>query len=259
MKTSIWMGYVALGLLLFILLTSTILCSAYHHMSFLQWMYVAFTLLVLKGIIWIVGCSSRPFPVIEYICQASHPFLLPIMSLVELKGVTLFSLTFGLCWHTILSAFFISAMTTDFIAVFCHCILLSVDNYDQDRNYADVRLEEDSEDNYEKLSLIEIQELNLQTMAEEPNEETKEENITEDIEQVDDSQTNHQPRTKRHNSSQCTICQLVIHVGEMYRTLPCQHKFHQRCIDQWLMRRATCPNCKKIVCPTRHLSVISTR
>ena len=42
----------------------------------------------------------------------------------------------------------------------------------------------------------------------------------------------------------CGICACFVTVGEMIRTIPCGHAFHQTCIDRWLLRqRTTCPTC----------------
>ncbi|CAG9481623.1 zinc finger, C3HC4 type, putative [Plasmodium vivax] len=45
--------------------------------------------------------------------------------------------------------------------------------------------------------------------------------------------------------SKCSICLNDFQVGECVRTLLlCSHTFHKSCIDLWLVRSATCPNCK---------------
>jgi hypothetical protein len=46
----------------------------------------------------------------------------------------------------------------------------------------------------------------------------------------------------------CPVCQSEWEAGDEVRILPCEHQFHTKCIDQWLMRhRASCPLCKKDV------------
>lgn len=48
--------------------------------------------------------------------------------------------------------------------------------------------------------------------------------------------------------SDCTICQESIKKGDQFRRLPCgvtvNHCFHKDCIDPWLSRNSTCPNCR---------------
>lgn len=41
----------------------------------------------------------------------------------------------------------------------------------------------------------------------------------------------------------CSICLDKFQKGEKIRITPCQHKFHLPCIDNWLMRKGSCPNC----------------
>jgi E3 ubiquitin-protein ligase ATL10/75/76/77/78 len=43
----------------------------------------------------------------------------------------------------------------------------------------------------------------------------------------------------------CVICLCPVEFAERVRTLPsCNHRFHRCCVDQWLLRCASCPTCK---------------
>ncbi|GAQ87029.1 RING/U-box superfamily protein [Klebsormidium nitens] len=42
----------------------------------------------------------------------------------------------------------------------------------------------------------------------------------------------------------CSVCLENVTEGELVRTLPCLHGFHQKCVDRWLRQQATCPVCK---------------
>jgi len=42
----------------------------------------------------------------------------------------------------------------------------------------------------------------------------------------------------------CSVCLEAFCEGDSVRTVPCFHTFHERCINDWLSRRAICPICK---------------
>ena len=42
----------------------------------------------------------------------------------------------------------------------------------------------------------------------------------------------------------CTICYDNLQSFQIIRTLNCQHKFHQKCIDKWLENKINCPVCR---------------
>ncbi|CAK7343576.1 unnamed protein product [Dovyalis caffra] len=46
-------------------------------------------------------------------------------------------------------------------------------------------------------------------------------------------------------ATECPICLGEFVVGEKVRVLPkCNHGFHVRCIDTWLLSHSSCPNCR---------------
>jgi len=59
---------------------------------------------------------------------------------------------------------------------------------------------------------------------------------------------NYQRVTKEEVSEDntCCICLASYKQGEGKRTLGCEHSFHKKCIDKWLMTSKTeCPICRK--------------
>lgn len=59
-------------------------------------------------------------------------------------------------------------------------------------------------------------------------------------------------------NSQCMICVEPFGRGETLRTLPCLHRYHKKCIDEWLHRSSTCPICKHDVTETNFQSSATT-
>lgn len=53
--------------------------------------------------------------------------------------------------------------------------------------------------------------------------------------------------TRSGEEEKCTICLVEFEDGETVNQLPCQHIFHVNCIENWLLRTATCPVCKKVI------------
>lgn len=50
------------------------------------------------------------------------------------------------------------------------------------------------------------------------------------------------------SGERCVICLFPVVGDEPVRKLPaCSHSFHRSCVDQWLLRSASCPTCKAAV------------
>lgn len=45
----------------------------------------------------------------------------------------------------------------------------------------------------------------------------------------------------------CAICLDDITTGQMVKALRCSHKFHEKCINNWLRQKLQCPLCKEKV------------
>ncbi|XP_058775854.1 uncharacterized protein LOC131650142 [Vicia villosa] len=54
------------------------------------------------------------------------------------------------------------------------------------------------------------------------------------------------PNETSTQNETCTICQEDYVEGEIIGRLDCKHLYHLECIKQWLLKKNTCPICKKI-------------
>jgi len=54
----------------------------------------------------------------------------------------------------------------------------------------------------------------------------------------------------------CVICLQEFQVDERVRLLRCHHCYHQKCIDEWLSKKLTCPLCCRRIQPEIELAAI---
>ena len=63
----------------------------------------------------------------------------------------------------------------------------------------------------------------------------------------------HQTETihlKDHQKT-CAICITDFEPADEVRLLPCSHNYHKPCIDEWLKRNFTCPECRTVPVQTQ--------
>lgn len=53
------------------------------------------------------------------------------------------------------------------------------------------------------------------------------------------------PGASSNEDNKCMICMENFVAGEELRSLPCLHRYHRACIDEWLSRSKACPICKQ--------------
>lgn len=49
---------------------------------------------------------------------------------------------------------------------------------------------------------------------------------------------------KKDDDPNCAICMDVLKTGDMVKALQCSHKYHSKCINNWLKVKLKCPLCK---------------
>jgi len=63
----------------------------------------------------------------------------------------------------------------------------------------------------------------------------------------------HKSTSKQHEGDsqqdQCSVCLENFRDGERLRLLPCMHKYHSCCIDEWFCNSPACPVCKHSIIP----------
>ncbi|KAJ6616029.1 RING finger protein 44, partial [Pseudolycoriella hygida] len=47
------------------------------------------------------------------------------------------------------------------------------------------------------------------------------------------------------DNDNCIVCFEVLSTGQMFVTIPCNHKYHAKCVLTWLVRDDTCPMCRQ--------------
>ncbi|KAF8947075.1 hypothetical protein BGZ47_010320 [Haplosporangium gracile] len=92
--------------------------------------------------------------------------------------------------------------------------------------------DEEAQDRVPPLSLI-------TSFAEGENKRTRDTTTTVELEQLSPQEMEEKDRI----SSSCSICLCEYEDLDELRHLPCDHYFHQECVDEWLKLKRTCPLC----------------
>jgi len=60
----------------------------------------------------------------------------------------------------------------------------------------------------------------------------------EDIESIPVREVSHED-----GAEACAICLSNLQPNDVFRHIPCRHRFHKACLDRWLTLKDTCPLC----------------
>lgn len=52
------------------------------------------------------------------------------------------------------------------------------------------------------------------------------------------------PHVPAFEQDSCSVCLDTIECEQIITILPCTHKFHSTCVDNWLLIKPVCPICK---------------
>ena len=85
-----------------------------------------------------------------------------------------------------------------------------------------------------EMIMMELESLPLDTLVEEVPEPR---NLSKEI-------INTLPHIEANEEGHCSICLDNIACEQKVTILPCTHKFHSTCVDNWLLIKAVCPICK---------------
>ena len=101
-------------------------------------------------------------------------------------------------------------------------------------NYSDILRHNSNIQRRLELIMMELENLPLETLAEEVIEPR---NVSKEL-------INTLPHILANEEGYCSICLDGILCEQKITILPCTHKFHSTCVDNWLLIKAVCPICK---------------
>ncbi|OMJ90581.1 hypothetical protein SteCoe_6971 [Stentor coeruleus] len=90
-----------------------------------------------------------------------------------------------------------------------------------------------------ELIMLELENIPHDSLSEEEDDFTNDSNRPVSKEQIETL-----PHVKAVDEGSCCICLDEIKVEEYLTILPCTHKYHSICVDNWLLIKPLCPICK---------------